>query len=72
MLARWTEFTIDLMRAIGRFLQLVGLVVLPASIFLEASGVLGRSFGLSQMVIMLVFGAAAFGVGRIVEGYGSS
>ena len=59
----------DTMRAIGQFLQFLGLVVLPVAMFMELSGMLGRK-GVSEMVILLVFGATAFGVGRIVEGYG--
>lgn len=57
------------MRQVGRALQLVGLVALPLAMMLELSGSLGRSFGVSQMVIMLVFGAAVFYCGRILEGY---
>ena len=57
------------MQAVGRLLQYAGLILLPASIFLELSDALGRSFGLSQMLIMLVFGFASFQVGRYVEGY---
>jgi hypothetical protein len=57
------------MKAVGRFLQFTGLVVLPVAMYMELSGNLG-SKGVSEMVILLVFGAAAFGVGRIVEGYG--
>jgi hypothetical protein len=34
---------------------------------LELSGALGRSFGLSEMLLMLVFGASAFLIGRICE-----
>ena len=30
---------------------------------------MGRSFGLSEMLIMLVFGIAAFSLGRLIEGY---
>ena len=48
------------MRVLGRLLQWVGLVSLPVSMILELSQMLGRAFGLSQMVIMLVFGFAAF------------
>ncbi len=59
------------MRTLGRGLQIVGLVVLPAAVVLECSGGLDRSSGVSQMVIMMVFGFAAFWVGRIVEGYAS-
>ena len=59
------------MKEIGRTMQLVGLIVLPLAMFLELSGSLGRSFGVSQMVIMLVFGTAVFSVGRLIEGYSS-
>ena len=48
-----------------------GLVVLPLAMVLELSKLLGRDFGVSDMVIMLVAGAAAFLMGRIIEGYGS-
>jgi hypothetical protein len=57
------------MRKIGRGLQLLGLTILPLSMVLELSGTLDRSFGVSHMVLMLVFGVAAFGIGRVVEGY---
>ena len=57
------------MRAFGRFLQIAGLIALPLAMVMELTGGLGRPFGVSDMVIMLVFGAAAFGLGRIVEGY---
>ena len=57
------------MRFIGRALQLFGLIVLPLSMVLELSKLLGRDFGVSDMVIMLVAGAAAFLMGRIIEGY---
>lgn len=36
---------------------------------LELTGMLGRSFGLSQMLIMMVFGILLFVTGRLVEGY---
>ena len=57
------------MRSIGRTLQILGLAVLPMSMVLELSGGLGRSFGVSDMVVMLVFGAGAFAAGRLIEGY---
>jgi hypothetical protein len=50
-------------------LQMAGLVLLPLSMVLELTGSLGRSFGVSQMVIMLVFGLSIFYLGRFVEGY---
>jgi hypothetical protein len=57
------------MRFFGRSLQMIGLVVLPLAMVLELSKLLGRGFGVSDMVIMLVAGAAAFLMGRILEGY---
>lgn len=59
----------DTMKAIGQFLQFAGLVILPVAMFMELSGMLGRR-GVSEMVILLVFGASAFCLGRIVEGFG--
>lgn len=59
------------MRSIGRSLQTLALLILPAAMMLEISGALGRSFGLSQMLILLVFGIAAFVLGRYLEGYSS-
>jgi hypothetical protein len=59
------------MQAFGRTLQIAGLVILPLSIMLELSGSLARSFGLNEMLIMLVFGACVFYLGRYLEGYGS-
>jgi hypothetical protein len=57
------------MNTIGRGLQILGLVALPLAIVLEISGNLGRR-GLSEMLLMMIFGCAAFYVGRIIEGYG--
>lgn len=57
------------MKAFGRLLQVVGLVLLPLSMFTELTGGLGRPFGVSDMVTMLVFGFAVFYLGRYVEGY---
>jgi hypothetical protein len=56
------------MKWIGRFLQLVGLIMLPLSMMLELSSTLGRDFYVSDMVIMLVFGIGVFYVGRLMEG----
>lgn len=57
------------MRFLGKALQLVGLILLPVAMLLELSGALGRDSGLADMLLMLVFGAAAFTLGRFVEGY---
>ena len=60
------------MKSVGRFLQYVGLTALPIAIVLELSSALGRSFGVSQMVIMLLFGFCSFQLGRYLEGYALS
>lgn len=57
------------MKTLGRSLQIIGLVLLPLSMIMEATGTLDRSTGVSDMVIMLIAGATAFFIGRIVEGY---
>lgn len=56
------------MKTFGRCLQILGLVALPLSMFMELTGTLGR-FYVSNMIIMMVFGLAAFYVGRLLEGY---
>jgi hypothetical protein len=57
------------MKSLGRALQLVGLVLLPTAMLLELSGALGRDSGVADMLLMLVFGAAAFALGRFMEGH---
>lgn len=57
------------MRAIGRGLQILGLVALPVGMIMEITGQLGRAGGLSQLVIVMVFGFVAFYLGRLLEGY---
>jgi hypothetical protein len=56
------------MKWFGRFLQTVGLIMLPLSMVLELSSTLGREFYVSDMVIMLLFGIGVFYVGRLMEG----
>ncbi len=57
------------MKAFGRLLQIVGLILLPLSMMMQLTDVLGRPFNVSHMVIMMVFGVAAFYLGRMLEGY---
>jgi hypothetical protein len=57
------------MKSLGKALQLVGLVLLPVAMLLELSGALGRESGVADMLLMLVFGAMAFALGRFLEGY---
>ena len=60
------------MKALGRSLQLMALIVLPLSMLCQLTDILGRSLGLSEMLIMLVFGIVAFTLGRLLEGYAVS
>ncbi len=57
------------MRAFGRGLQILGLVSLPVGMVMEWAGQLGRAGGLSQLLIVMVFGFVAFYLGRLLEGY---
>ena len=52
-------------------LQGIALVTLPIAMVLEISGAMGRAFGLSQMLIALIFGIIAFLLVRMLEGYAS-
>lgn len=62
------------MRSIGKFLQVLGLVLLPFGMMMQlTAGVrapTGGGFTVSAMLLIMVLGAAAFCLGRIVEGYG--
>ena len=57
------------MKSLGRNLQLLALFILPVAVVLEMSGVLGRDRGVADMLLMMGFGIACFGIGRIMEGY---
>jgi len=61
--------TFHAMRLVGHLLQIFALVILPLGVVMELTGALGRSFGLSQLLIVLVCGGAAFLLGRMLEGY---
>lgn len=53
-------------------MQVAALIVLPAAMVMQmTSGIRsqGDGFSVSAMLLMLVFGAALFGIGRIVESY---
>ena len=56
------------LRVFGRGLQLLGLLILPLGVILELAGRLGRR-GVAELVLIMVFGFAAFHVGRYLEGY---
>lgn len=58
------------MRLLGRALQIVGMILLPAAMLLELTRILGPSFGVRHMLVTLLFGGAMFALGRLIEGYG--
>ncbi len=59
------------MRTVGRLLQFSALVLLPIGVIVELSGGLGRSFGVADLLVLLMFGIAAFLLGRLLEGLAS-
>jgi hypothetical protein len=64
------------MRSFGKLLQVLGLVLLPLGMMMQLTvGVrapTGGGFSVSAMLLLMILGATLFGVGRIIEGYGSS
>ena len=57
-------------RTIGKAMQVLALMLLPASMVMQITSQM-RANSLSVMLLMMLFGIALFGVGRMVEGYGS-
>jgi TctA family transporter len=56
------------MKTFGRLLQQGALCILPLAMLMELTDALGRDVGVSDMVVMLVFGVLAFVLGRTLEG----
>ena len=50
-------------------MQFSGLGLLPVFVVLELSGALGRGSGVAELLLAMIFGAALFYLGRIIEGY---
>ena len=60
------------MRSFGKLLQVAGLVILPFSMLMQLTGGIRAptgGFTVSAMLLLMLFGVALFGVGRILEGY---
>jgi hypothetical protein len=55
----------------GRTLQTLGLVALPVGMFLEITGSLGRR-SIADLLLIMIFGFAAFHLGRMLEGFSNS
>lgn len=61
-----------MMRALGKWMQLAGLIVLPVAMVMQLTGGLRAPTGgvsVSVMLLLMVGGAALFVLGRFVEGY---
>lgn len=57
-------------RTIGKAMQVLALMLLPISMVMQLTAAM-RANSLSVMLLMMLFGIALFGVGRVVEGYGN-
>lgn len=57
-------------RTIGKAMQVLALMLLPISMVMQLTAAM-RANSLSVMLLMMLFGIALFGVGRMVEGYGT-
>ena len=63
------------MQTFGKLLQVAGLVVLPFSMVMQLTGGIRGPVGgvsVSAMLLLMLFGAGLFVVGRIVEGFSRS
>ena len=61
-----------MLRSLGKLLQLLALIILPVAMVIQLSKEMRATTevtNLSVMLILLAFGAALFGLGRIIEGY---
>jgi hypothetical protein len=56
------------MKSLARLLQIGGLILLPLAMLMELSGQLGQR-PVAELLLMLVAGAGAFVLGRLIEGY---
>ena len=61
------------MRAVGKLLQVTGLVILPYSMVMQVTGGIRAPAGavsVSAMLLLMIFGVVLFTLGRVLEGYG--
>ena len=63
-----------MVRSLGKLMQVAGMVVLPVAMLLQLTSGNGMraptgSFSVSAMLILMVFGAVLFVLGRYVEAY---
>jgi hypothetical protein len=61
-----------MLRSFGKLMQLAGLVILPVAMLLQLSAGMRAatgSFSVSAMLLLMIFGAVLFVLGRYIEGY---
>jgi hypothetical protein len=61
-----------MVRSLGKLMQVLGMAILPVAMVMQLTGGLRAPTGgvtVSVMLILMVFGAGLFGLGRLIEGY---
>ncbi|WP_425616093.1 hypothetical protein NA78x_006032 [Anatilimnocola sp. NA78] len=58
-----------MLRTTGKSMQVAALMLLPASMLLQITTEMRSS--VSVMLLLMLFGIALFGLGRLLEGFGS-
>ena len=61
-----------MLRSVGKLMQVAGMIVLPVAMLLQLTSGMrawAASFSVSAMLLLMVFGAVLFVLGRYVEGY---
>jgi hypothetical protein len=64
-----------MVRSLGKMMQVVGLILLPASMLMQLTDGIRAPLGgftVSTMLLLMVGGVAVFSLGRILEGYGGT
>ncbi|WP_145099112.1 hypothetical protein [Anatilimnocola aggregata] len=59
-----------MLRNVGKTMQVLALLLLPASMLMQLTAEM-RASSVSVMLLLMLFGIALFGTGRMLEGYGS-
>jgi len=63
-----------MLRSLGKSMQILALLLLPVAMYVQLTSQMRTPTGTSSvsvMLLMMLFGIALFGVGRLLEGYGS-
>lgn len=61
-----------MLRSLGKLMQVAGMIVLPVAMLLQlTSGMRAPTagFSVSAMLLLMIFGAGLFVLGRYIEGY---